>query len=347
MVKIINTLGDVKVGKQGEVVYQRKYGEQIRRTASPKRAIPSQRQIEHRQLYRQALAWRSQLLPANRRYLEGYCIANGIVDRYQIALPWSRFALKLYLEHVDFVIITKPIPGEEAEEELFENYQVETLGLHKVYDKYWRAQTFTPLVSHKITKMRLYINRRYDPGDITLSIRNTDENGHPTGQDLVAVTYPVDYFPIHTTDWYDFIFPNTYDLVANTKYAAVLRTVAGNSNEYVNFYGDWVDPTYTRGTNEQSANFGSTWATLWEKIFYFEEYGITAGAPPTPGLLHVRHPALLTIVHKRGKLAPNGYDTLSSLDEEYLTTQVGLDVQKGDEIKVTTLPGIEYAYQIV
>ncbi|GAI43769.1 unnamed protein product, partial [marine sediment metagenome] len=49
---------------------------------------------------------------------------------------------------------------------------------------------------------------------------------------------------------------------------------------------------------------------------------------------------------KRGELTPNGYDTLSSLDEEYLTTQVGLDVQKGHEIKVTTLPGIEYAYQI-
>ena len=70
MVKIINPLGEVKVGKQGEAVYQRKYGEQIRRTLSPKRAIVSEAQEKHRQLYRDALDWRKLLSPANRRYLE-------------------------------------------------------------------------------------------------------------------------------------------------------------------------------------------------------------------------------------------------------------------------------------
>ncbi|MBA7540641.1 hypothetical protein ES705_32940 [subsurface metagenome] len=105
MVKIVNSLGDVKIGRQGEVVYQRKYGEQIRRQVSPKRAIASEAQIAHRQLYRDALAWRSELSRPNRRYLEGYCIANWVVDGYHIPLPWSRFALKLYLEKVQFVII--------------------------------------------------------------------------------------------------------------------------------------------------------------------------------------------------------------------------------------------------
>jgi len=105
MVKITNQLGDVKIGKQGEVVYQRKYGEQIRCTAAPKRAIVSEAQEKHRILYRAALAWRKQLSRANRRYLEGYCIANWVVDRYKIPLPWHRFALKLYLQKVQFVII--------------------------------------------------------------------------------------------------------------------------------------------------------------------------------------------------------------------------------------------------
>ena len=104
MVKITNPLGDVKIGRQGEVVYQRKYGEQMRRMAQPKRAIPSQAQIEHRQLYKAALAWRKSLSRANRIYLDGYCIANWVVDNYKIPLPWSRFALKIYLEKVHFTI---------------------------------------------------------------------------------------------------------------------------------------------------------------------------------------------------------------------------------------------------
>lgn len=105
MVKIINTLGDVKIGKQGQVVYQRKYGEQIRRGLSPKRAIVSQKQAEHRLMYKNALNWRKSLSLPNRRYLEGYCLSSWIVDRFKIPLPWHRFALKLYLERVHFVIV--------------------------------------------------------------------------------------------------------------------------------------------------------------------------------------------------------------------------------------------------
>lgn len=105
MVKIINTLGDVKIGKQGQVVYQRKYGEQIRRGLSPKTVIPSQAQENHRQLYRDALTWRKSLSRQNRIYLEGYCIITGLVDKLGLPFPWHRFALKIYLEKVSFVII--------------------------------------------------------------------------------------------------------------------------------------------------------------------------------------------------------------------------------------------------
>ena len=67
--------------------------------------------------------------------------------------------------------------------------------------------------------------------------------------------------------------------------------------------------------------------------------------PPITRLLHVRHPALLTVVHKRQGQIITAYDTLSSLDDEYLTKQVGLDVEKGDEIEATTVAGILYKYQ--
>lgn len=103
MVKIENYLGDVKIGRQGEVVYQRRYGEQMRRGVSPKSATPSKAQDEHRQFYRDALDWRKQLSRQNRIYLEGYCIANGIVDSFRLPLAWHRFALRLYLGKVRFV----------------------------------------------------------------------------------------------------------------------------------------------------------------------------------------------------------------------------------------------------
>jgi hypothetical protein len=62
--------------------------------------------------------------------------------------------------------------------------------------------------------------------------------------------------------------------------------------------------------------------------------------------LHVRHPALLTVVHRRGQLIIREYHDLSSLDEQYLTKQVGLDVAKGDEIEATTVAGISYRHLV-
>ncbi|MBA7583631.1 hypothetical protein ES708_25578 [subsurface metagenome] len=63
-------------------------------------------------------------------------------------------------------------------------------------------------------------------------------------------------------------------------------------------------------------------------------------------ILHIRHPALMKVVHKRGEAVINEYDDLSSLDGEYLTGQVGLDVVEGDLIWVKTLPGVLYPYLV-
>jgi len=105
MVKITNLHGDIKLGKQGECVYQRVHGQQVRRLLSPKRGIESKAQAKHRQLFRFALAWRRQLTRDNKLFLEGYAIANGIVDGYGIPLTWSRLALKIALEKPKMIIL--------------------------------------------------------------------------------------------------------------------------------------------------------------------------------------------------------------------------------------------------
>lgn len=98
MVKIINQLGDIKRGSQGEAVYQGHYGQQIRRTRQPKKPPPSTMQIASRTRFKQALEWRATLSKSARVYLEGYAIAHSIIDDYGIALTWDKIALKIALQ---------------------------------------------------------------------------------------------------------------------------------------------------------------------------------------------------------------------------------------------------------
>lgn len=346
MVKINNPLGDVKIGKQGQVVYQRKYGQQIRRTLAPKRAMPSKAQLDHRNLYRAALSWRSQLARANRRYLEGYCIANGVVDSYHIPLPWSRFALRIYLQSIKFVpdlkVTTGPsIPGE------WNGYTTGDNSYDMVYGGNWKAQTFTQSQAHKVTKAKVKLWRSNSPGIVTVSIRATDGSGHPTGPDLCSGTTNGNTLTTNTAgEWREITLGDGYNLDADTKYAIVVRALSGDTSNII-YWRQHVNGGYPSGQEFYSTTGGSSWVghswlDCMFEVWNADEPGLSFKA----GILHVRHPALLTVVHKRGELLVSGYDTLSSLDEEYLTGQVGLDVKVGDNIEATTLCGIKYTYLV-
>ncbi|MBA7543136.1 hypothetical protein ES705_35463 [subsurface metagenome] len=344
MVKITNRLGDVKIGKQGEVVYQRKYGQQIRRAVSPKRAIPSQGQIAHRQLYRDALTWRSQLSLANRRYLDDYCISNRVVDSYHIPLPWSRFALKLYLQAIRFKMLDFETGGEAGSYGKFEYFDVGGNTAGSCYQNFWQAQTFTPQVSHQLEKIIIYARKALNPTqDFTLEIRATDAQHKPTGAALVSKSLPPSSFTT-SNQWIAFIFPTMINLDKDTEYAIVCHSLTDFNNRY-----EWRannNGGYPRGQFWRSTTSGSSWddmgGAVWD--FYFQEWGYIPATYFKRATIHVKHPALLTIVHKRGELLVNGYDNLSSLDGEYLTGQVGVDVEGGDDIEATTLPGITASY---
>jgi len=347
MVKIVNQLGDVKVGRQGEAVYQRKYGEQIRRQVSPKRGIPSESQIAHRQLYRDALTWRSQLSLPNRRYLDGYCYANGIIDSYHIPLPWSRFALKLYLQAVKFVgkLETTGVAGQAGEKKDYNTFI--SWAQSGFGQNWWFMQSFTPLEDYTTGKLVLRLGRSGLPGIIDIGIRATDGAGKPTGGDLASGQTNGDTLPTNPSNEDREIVLSAYDLAKDVKYAIVGRALTAEFTYSIRAWQPSGSDTYPRGVKGQSSNSGVDW-TLQTNDFCFEVWSATIPeSKKTEGLLHVRHPALMTITHKRSGLSINGYDTLSSLDEEYLTGQVGLDVISGDTIKATTLPGIEYNYAIL
>jgi len=346
VVKIVNPLGDVKIGKQGEVVYQRKYGEQIRRQVSPKRAMSSQAQIAHRQLYRDALAWRSHLSLANRRYLDGYCLANGIVDSYHIPLVWSRFALKLYLEAVKFVIITKPTSQETENEGKTEYYDDTGLGTYekKVYTTFWACQTFTPQLDFELTSIEIFAKRTYFPHDVENYIYETLD-GKPTGSPIASKTMMGSDFTYNVYAWTT--IPLTYPCLEKGKmYAYVIAAPDAGTSRYIRWWRDNTAALYPRGTVVDSYDSGVNWTIYASDDYIFRVHGKWTVQTGEPGILHVRHPALSTVVHKRGGIIINAYDTLSSLDGEYLTGQVGLDVERGDIIEATTLPGIEFDYRV-
>jgi len=346
MVKIINTLGDVKVGKQGTAIYQRQYGQQIRSVTSVMRGIPSQEQLVHRQLYRDALAWRKALSLPNRRYLEGYCIFNGIIDKFGIPLAWSRFALKLYLQHVAFVMIKKStlayfwIPDTATEEQTQWSSSLILCGLGRQ-----RAGQFLTIPNRNVSKLAFDLQRQGSPtGDVIFTIRKVSD-------DSIIVSK---------------VWGDAADLLTSWNWIEVEFDEPTNVNGDVRILCEFYDGDYSNGvnmrfntSNVKSAEFFTrfessvyTNKTTWEgtyKYTYELETGEQGGIDwdnSVLGLLHVRHPALLTVVHKRGELTIIAYDTLSSLDEEYLTGQVGLDVFTGDVIEVTTLTGLAYHFKV-
>lgn len=146
------------------------------------------------------------------------------------------------------------------------------------------------------------------------------------------------------------------NIAFNISMSPLYQTIPGISAAWGIYVDVTGDPNINGWTWAKIAAFSSSYveyrksqqgntmycAKVEIRVTYEEE------APPEleTRLLHVRHPALLTVVQKRGEQTIKGYDTLSSLDEEYLTKQVGLDVAKGDIIEVTTLPGISYRYEV-
>ena len=346
MVKIVNKLGEVKTGVQGEAVYQGRYGQQIRRTRQPKRAIPSQKQLEHRQLYREALAWRKALSLPNRRYLDGYCISNWIVDDYKIALPWSRFALKLYLQHIGFVMVEKATLVLYGAPELEYEEQTQYNSWYQLYGaSQGRAGQRLTITNRRVHKLAFYTQKAGSPtGDVTMEIRRVSDDS------LIASKVWGDASAVSSTiGWIE----STLDEppIVNEEVRLVLKFEGGDSGNYIRtcyqntdvkadeYYWRWLTDHY-----EEYTSHDCTYKYAYSDPAHQE--GEIDWSKSQKGLLHVRHPALLSGEHRRDGKLLESWTTLSNLDEEYITGQVGVDVFPGDELKFATIAGVEYPFRV-
>lgn len=151
------------------------------------------------------------------------------------------------------------------------------------YGANWVAQTFTVgAAGHAVNSVWLKMYRSGSPSTLTVSIRDTDVNGHPTGPDLGNGTINANDFVGATPGAYYEIKLTGSTLLLLTKYAIVWRALTGNSSNAVlsraNSAGAYAD-----GNLEYSADSGASWTSDLNKDFMFEVWG-GLGLPSSVGV---------------------------------------------------------------
>lgn len=145
----------------------------------------------------------------------------------------------------------------------------------QAYGVNWFAQTFTTTSTHTATQIKLKLYRTGTPGTVTVSIRDTDGSSHPVNEDLASGTIDGDTCTADTGgDWYTFDLTPELSLADATKYAIVLRAVAGDGSNSIH----WLDNStgsLSNGNYESSTDSGSNWSASSAKDFMFEVWGNT------------------------------------------------------------------------
>jgi len=194
----------------------------------------------------------------------------------------------------------------------FEYYNTVGDELDGFNDSIWEAQTFTPQTNVKLELVRLRIYRASgnDPGTVTISIKATDEDGKPTGDDLISTTLVGTNLPeFPFIDQVNIIFDSSITLSAGVKYAVVVRCDGVQSMNW----RAYNPGTYSNGNACFSTDSGSIWtAQDWAPDNTidcdFEIYGEEVSAPeitdqPDSQTVHVGELVTLLVI-ATGKPAP-------------------------------------------
>jgi hypothetical protein len=152
----------------------------------------------------------------------------------------------------------------------------------QAYGALWQAQTFTVgAVGHSITSVKLKLARYGSPGTVTIGIRATDGSGHPTGGDLTSGTIDGNSLTTNLAGaWYE-IALTELTLVANTKYAIVVRAPSAGDPNCVFWRMNRGSPTYSGGLEEESTNSGGSWTAHSDEDCMFEVWGNALVTAPT------------------------------------------------------------------
>lgn len=146
------------------------------------------------------------------------------------------------------------------------------------YASKWKAQTFLPSISHKITSVFVKLTKvgSGDVGTVTLSIRLAQGSNKPTGIDLCSATLDSSSIPTYGVG--DGYLLHEFDLGDGTiieegvRYSIVCRTSGGDAANYIVWWGTNSD-AYADGRDCYSDDSGSNWTGIANYDLYFAEYG--------------------------------------------------------------------------
>jgi len=162
--------------------------------------------------------------------------------------------------------------------EQFENYTLGANNMSSFFGIIWKAQTFTPQKAHLLTLLKLKLGRSGEPETVTISLRDTDSEGKPTGDDLTSVEIDGNALVEDAyCQWEDIELPS-YLLKKDSLYAIVIRAESLSllNVGYWRFHSQVS--TYTRGKAGSSLDGGVTWSMdsgppLDDNDYMFEEWG--------------------------------------------------------------------------
>jgi len=144
------------------------------------------------------------------------------------------------------------------------------------------GQTFTPQITHELTKIVL-IGRRDivggGTGDFIVSIRTT-ENELPVGDDLISKSVPVSIFLSSEDEWeeVEIIFNTQITLESATQYAMLFKVTEGEDNFLEVGVAAYGNP-YLQGMLVQTS--GEVWFKQVQQDIWFEEWGYQVARAPT------------------------------------------------------------------
>ena len=160
--------------------------------------------------------------------------------------------------------------------------------LDLIYGAMCGAQTFTvgntgANRTHDITSVKLLLARTEegDPGEVVVSIRETDEEG-PVGGDLIVGSTDGSTLPCRAgeSEWREITFPSSYELNAGNQYALVVSVPGGDEENAVYWLND-NNAGYSGGYCYLSEDEGESWEA-GEPDLMFEEYGYSYMAWTNP-----------------------------------------------------------------
>jgi len=196
----------------------------------------------------------------------------------------------------------------------------------------WLAQTFTAINNYTLTSidLRVFRSPTQFPGRITISVRNVDIDGHPTGNDLckgyIEENELVATLNSSNSEWETAILDTPIFLTSGIKYAIIIRGTESGGYDSLTWCAD--SNNYSEGNAEISTDCGKTWIIHPSDIdFNFKTYQ-KQGTPPN-NTININNPNLFGGVEKEGGIEGNVdlmFGDIAQSQNSYLVSLLGSDI---------------------